>query len=78
MAFQGAIFDAEGVLVDSPHELARRDMRDCGIFAPGRFTPAVHRELNSRAGDDPIKIQVRGETAVLATGAQARFALLAS
>ncbi|MGD0473840.1 MAG: hypothetical protein ABSB70_11605 [Candidatus Velthaea sp.] len=78
MAFQGAIFDAEGVLVDSPHELARRDMRDCSIFAPDRFTPAVRHELSSRAGDAPIKIHVRGETAVLATGAQARFALQAS
>jgi hypothetical protein len=29
MAFQGAIFDADGVLVDSPHELAWREAFRC-------------------------------------------------
>jgi beta-phosphoglucomutase len=51
MAYQGAIFDVDGVLVDSPHELAWReafkelmegewrDIRDQTSWTPERFTP---------------------------------------
>jgi trehalose/maltose hydrolase-like predicted phosphorylase/beta-phosphoglucomutase-like phosphatase (HAD superfamily) len=57
MAFQGAIFDVDGVLVDSPHELAWRealrelmegdwrDIRDRTTYAPERFTPAVYQQV---------------------------------
>jgi alpha,alpha-trehalase len=55
-AFQGAIFDVDGVLVDSPHELAWRDslrslmegdwrdVRDQTRWAAERFTPAVYQQ----------------------------------
>jgi beta-phosphoglucomutase-like phosphatase (HAD superfamily) len=51
--FQGAIFDVDGVLVDSPHEKAWReslrelmerdwsDIRDQTAWSPGAFTPHV-------------------------------------
>ena len=57
MAFQGAIFDVDGVLVDSPHELAWResfrmlmegewrDVRDQTSYSPERFTPAVYQQV---------------------------------
>jgi trehalose/maltose hydrolase-like predicted phosphorylase/beta-phosphoglucomutase-like phosphatase (HAD superfamily) len=57
MAFRGAIFDVDGVLVDSPHELAWResfralmesewrDIRDQTSWTPERFTPAVYQEV---------------------------------
>jgi trehalose/maltose hydrolase-like predicted phosphorylase/beta-phosphoglucomutase-like phosphatase (HAD superfamily) len=57
MAFQGAIFDVDGVLVDSPHELAWResfrmlmetewlDIRDQTSYSPERFTPAVYQQV---------------------------------
>src|SRR4030095_10620426 len=57
MAFRGAIFDVDGVLVDSPHELAWReafrallegewrDIRDQTSWAPDRFTSAVYQQL---------------------------------
>jgi beta-phosphoglucomutase-like phosphatase (HAD superfamily) len=57
MAFQGAIFDVDGVLVDSPHELAWREsfrvlmegewreVRDRTSWAPERFTPAVYQQV---------------------------------
>src|SRR5918992_2940104 len=57
MAFQGAIFDVDGVLVDSPHELAWReafrslmetewsDIRDRTSWTPERFTPAVYQQV---------------------------------
>jgi trehalose/maltose hydrolase-like predicted phosphorylase/beta-phosphoglucomutase-like phosphatase (HAD superfamily) len=56
-AFQGAIFDVDGVLVDSPHELAWREslqrlmegewreVRDQTSWAPERFTSAVYQQL---------------------------------
>jgi alpha,alpha-trehalase len=56
-AFQGAIFDVDGVLVDSPHELAWRDVfrslmegdwrdvRDQTRWTPEAFTPAVYQQL---------------------------------
>ena len=56
MAFLGAIFDVDGVLVDSPHELAWRealgrlmdgewrDIRDQTSWDPERFTPAVYQQ----------------------------------
>jgi trehalose/maltose hydrolase-like predicted phosphorylase/beta-phosphoglucomutase-like phosphatase (HAD superfamily) len=59
MAFQGAIFDVDGVLVDSPHELAWREslrrlmetewaeVRDQTSWAPERFTPAVYQQVMS-------------------------------
>src|SRR5512133_3501709 len=57
MAFQGAIFDVDGVLVDSPHELAWREslrrllegewreVRDQTSWTPERFTSAVYQRL---------------------------------
>src|SRR5829696_2080541 len=57
MAFRGAIFDVDGVLVDSPHELAWReafralmegewrDIRDQTSWTAERFTPAVYQQL---------------------------------
>src|SRR5215217_2150154 len=57
MAFQGAIFDVDGVLVDSPHELAWResfrmlmetewlDIRDQTSYSPERFAPAVYQQV---------------------------------
>ena len=57
MAFQGAIFDVDGVLVDSPHELAWResfrllmetewrDVRDQTSWTPERFTSAVYQQV---------------------------------
>jgi len=56
-AFQGAIFDVDGVLVDSPHELAWRevfrslmegewrDVRQQTRWTPEGFTPAVYQQL---------------------------------
>jgi beta-phosphoglucomutase-like phosphatase (HAD superfamily) len=55
-AFQGAIFDVDGVLVDSPHEKAWReslrelmegewnDIRAQTTWSPGAFTPQVYQE----------------------------------
>jgi beta-phosphoglucomutase len=57
MAYQGAIFDVDGVLVDSPHELAWReafrmlmegewrDIRDQTSYSPERFTQAVYQQV---------------------------------
>jgi trehalose/maltose hydrolase-like predicted phosphorylase/beta-phosphoglucomutase-like phosphatase (HAD superfamily) len=57
MPFQGAIFDVDGVLVDSPHELAWREsfrvlmetewreVRDQTRWTPERFTPAVYQQV---------------------------------
>jgi alpha,alpha-trehalase len=57
MAFQGAIFDVDGVLVDSPHELAWRDslrglmegewrdIRDQTSWTAERFTPTVYQQV---------------------------------
>lgn len=54
--FQGAIFDVDGVLVDSPHEKAWReslrelmetdwaDLRDRTTWSPAAFTPKVYQE----------------------------------
>ena len=56
MSFRGAIFDVDGVLVDSPHEQAWRDglrqlmenewsdIRDQTSYAPEKFTPAVYQK----------------------------------
>jgi trehalose/maltose hydrolase-like predicted phosphorylase/beta-phosphoglucomutase-like phosphatase (HAD superfamily) len=56
MGFQGAIFDVDGVLVDSPHELAWReafralmegdwrDIRDQTTWTAERFTSAVYQQ----------------------------------
>jgi beta-phosphoglucomutase-like phosphatase (HAD superfamily) len=58
-AFQGAIFDVDGVLVDSPHEKAWReslrelmesewsDIRDRTTWSPEAFTPRVYEEQMS-------------------------------
>jgi beta-phosphoglucomutase len=55
-AFRGAIFDVDGVLVDSPHQMAWReslrelmegewsDIRDRTTWPPGAFTPQVYQE----------------------------------
>jgi beta-phosphoglucomutase len=57
--FQGAVFDVDGVLVDSPHEEAWRealrelmetkwsDIRDDTSYAPERFTPQVYQQVMS-------------------------------
>jgi beta-phosphoglucomutase len=55
-AFQGAIFDVDGVLVDSPHQKAWREslrelmerewnhVRGRTTWSPGSFTPLVYQE----------------------------------
>jgi beta-phosphoglucomutase len=57
MAYRGAIFDVDGVLVDSPHELAWREslrrlmegewreVRDQTSWTPERFTSAVYQQV---------------------------------
>ncbi|HEV2928542.1 MAG TPA: HAD family hydrolase, partial [Propionibacteriaceae bacterium] len=57
MAYRGAIFDVDGVLVDSPHELAWREslqrlmegewreVRDQASWTPERFTSAVYQQV---------------------------------
>ena len=57
MAFQGAIFDVDGVIVDSPHELAWRealkellegewrDIRDRTSWTAERFTTQVYQQV---------------------------------
>ena len=57
--FRGAIFDVDGVLVDSPHERAWRealrqlmenewsDIRPQTSYAPGKFTPEVYQRAMS-------------------------------
>src|SRR5215210_4734438 len=57
--FRGAIFDVDGVLVDSPHEQAWReglkqlmenewsDIRDRTSYAPEKFTPEVYQRVMS-------------------------------
>jgi len=57
--FQGAIFDVDGVLVDSPHEQAWReslralmesswrDIRDRTTWSPEAFTPQVYQQYVS-------------------------------
>jgi beta-phosphoglucomutase len=57
--FQGAIFDVDGVLVDSPHEAAWRealrelmesdwqDIRDQTTWSPELFTPQVYQQVMS-------------------------------
>lgn len=59
MRFQGAIFDVDGVLVDSPHERAWRDalrqlmehewndIRDQTSWSPEAFTPLVYQQVMS-------------------------------
>ena len=59
MGFQGAIFDVDGVLVDSPHEAAWResfqelmetrwaDIRDQTTWTPEAFTPLVYQQVLS-------------------------------
>jgi beta-phosphoglucomutase len=56
MGFRGAIFDVDGVLVDSPHEQAWReglkqlmdkewsDIRDQTSYSPEKFTPEVYQK----------------------------------
>jgi beta-phosphoglucomutase len=59
MGFQGAIFDVDGVLVDSPHEAAWRDslrelmesewsdIREQTRWSPEAFTPQVYQQVMS-------------------------------
>jgi beta-phosphoglucomutase len=59
VSFRGAIFDVDGVLVDSPHEQAWReglqqlmenewgDVRDQTSYAPEKFTPEVYQRVMS-------------------------------
>ena len=58
-SFRGAIFDVDGVLVDSPHEQAWReglrelmenewaDIRDQTSYSPEKFTPEVYQTVMS-------------------------------
>ena len=63
--FRGAIFDVDGVLVDSPHEAAWRDalrdlmeggwadIRDQTTWTPEAFTPEVYqRQLSGKPRDE--------------------------
>jgi len=57
MGFHGAIFDVDGVLVDSPHERAWRealkelmesewrDIRGQTTYSPEKFTPAIYQAV---------------------------------
>jgi beta-phosphoglucomutase-like phosphatase (HAD superfamily) len=54
MKFQGAIFDVDGVLVDSPYSRASRDLRELmdtesanirSRYSPDRFTEAVYQQV---------------------------------
>ena len=57
--FRGAIFDVDGVLVDSPHERAWRealkelmetkwsDVQPQTSYSPERFTPQVYQQVMS-------------------------------
>src|SRR4249920_1462260 len=57
--FRGAVFDVDGVLVDSPHERAWRDafqelmdtewrtVRDRSTYTPARFTAEVYQRVMS-------------------------------
>ena len=57
--FRGAIFDVDGVLVDSPHEQAWReglkelmenewaDIREQTAYSPEKFTPEVYQQVMS-------------------------------
>jgi len=57
--FRGAVFDVDGVLVDSPHEQAWRDglrqlmendwsdIRDQTSYTPEKFTPEVYQKVMS-------------------------------
>src|SRR5215217_2815511 len=59
MSFRGAVFDVDGVLVDSPHEQAWReglrqlmendwrDIRPQTSYAPEKFTPEVYQRVMS-------------------------------
>src|SRR5215213_9591779 len=59
MSFRGAIFDVDGVLVDSTHEQAWREglqqlmenkwafVRDKTSYAPEKFTPEVYQRVMS-------------------------------
>jgi HAD superfamily hydrolase (TIGR01509 family) len=59
MGFRGAIFDVDGVLVDTPHERAWRDtlrelmetqwsdIRGATTYSPERFTPEVYQQVIS-------------------------------
>ena len=59
MAFLGAIFDVDGVLVDSPHAQAWqealrelmegewRDIRPQSSYTPERFTLAVYQQMQA-------------------------------
>jgi beta-phosphoglucomutase-like phosphatase (HAD superfamily) len=57
VGYHGAIFDVDGVLVDSPHQRAWhetlqllmetewRDVRSQSTYSPKRYTPAVYQEV---------------------------------
>jgi beta-phosphoglucomutase len=57
VSYRGAIFDVDGVLVDSPHERAWRetlqllmetdwrDIRTQTTYTPERFSPAIYQEI---------------------------------
>ena len=72
MSFPGAIFDVDGVLVDSPHELAWREdlkdlleggwsgVRDRTTWTRERFTPAVYQQVMARVGRDNVELRPVG------------------
>ena len=76
MAFQGAIFDVDGVLVDSPHELAWREslrrlleewraVRDPDQLDAEHFTSAVYQRL--MAGKPRLAERPRGPSSTSAS-----------
>ena len=82
--FQGAIFDVDGVLVDSPHEEAWRealrelmetqwsDIRDESSCAPERFTPQVYQQVMSGQAADAAARRRRSSTSAFPTPSAGR------
>ena len=68
MKFQGAIFDVDGVLVDSPHSRAWRDalrelmdtewaiIRSRSSYSPDRFTEAVYQQVIAGLPGSPAPV----------------------
>ena len=77
MAYQGVIFDVDGVLVDSPHELAWRgalkelmdgdwrDIRDQTAYTPERFTPAVVTAAAEALASHAARLSARADEVAL-------------
>lgn len=85
MQFQGAIFDIDGVLVDSPHEQAWRaaldtlaagpwaELAGAAGYAPARFTTAVYQaQLSGRPRDEGARAALHHFGLADPAGARAR------